>query len=175
MKYFYKVCLLIIFFLPCGLFTQQNSIEQQIQNYEFSKPNLISKGRKLLLDNFMQDSISKVREIMNYFKNEIDDEYHFSLFSHEKCLLGYWTNDYSAINNEIMLIDSNFQNLYRNKIGPQNDVLFYSLRKKSKEEYSELVKQIQSSNLSREDKDFGSISYLVGNPTLVFPQLNKSY
>jgi len=46
------------------LYCQVDSIERQILNYDDSKSVIISKGRSLLLDKFLENDKEKVKEII---------------------------------------------------------------------------------------------------------------
>ncbi|MDD4756584.1 MAG: hypothetical protein PHG29_10945, partial [Prolixibacteraceae bacterium] len=69
-----KITLLLLTLSNC-LFSQVDSIESQILNYEDSKSTIISKGRKLLLDKFVEEDLKKVREIKDYLVKTEDENY----------------------------------------------------------------------------------------------------
>ena len=97
--------LILLFFilmsLPC--FSQVDSsyisVADRIAGYKPSKLELISKGRRMLLDEFRKNNMDAVAEIVHYFEKEINDKNHVGLWPVEQILLYYWIEEYSEIIN----------------------------------------------------------------------------
>ena len=66
----FQITLILLIFSNC-LYSQVDSIKSQILDYEDSKSTIISKGRKLLLDKFIEGDLMKVKEIKDYLINRI--------------------------------------------------------------------------------------------------------
>lgn len=98
--------IIIITLVSVQVFSQIDSTEMQILNYSNSKSVIISKGRSLLLDKFLENDIDKVKEIKNYLINKGNDEDYIALFTTEYWLILYWTNEYEELLNSIVQYDS---------------------------------------------------------------------
>lgn len=70
----FQIALILLIFSNC-LYSQVDSIKSQILNYEDSKSAIISKGRKLLLDKFIEGDLMKVKEVKDYLINTEDENY----------------------------------------------------------------------------------------------------
>tara|TARA_R100000935_G_scaffold793_1_gene2862 strand:- start:228 stop:431 length:204 start_codon:yes stop_codon:yes gene_type:complete len=64
MKHLYFSILFALF--PILLSAQEKDLEQEILNYSESQGEFISKGRRMLLDKFLEGDISKVKEVKDY-------------------------------------------------------------------------------------------------------------
>jgi hypothetical protein len=64
MKKFISFAFVVLLLSNVQILSQTDSLENEIKNYQNSKSDLISKGRRLLLDNFVLNDMNKVREIM---------------------------------------------------------------------------------------------------------------
>ena len=146
----FKITLILVLFSNC-LFSQVDSIKSQIMQYEDSKSTIISKGRKLLLDKFIDGDLTKVREIKNYLVKTEDDNY-IALYPEEYWFVLYWTKDYLELAENIQNFDSAKVDSYYTKIRPLNDMLYIKLNEKSFENESQIKKQIQESDLDSETK-----------------------
>ena len=87
----------ILTFVIFQLFSQVDSTERQILNYDNSKSVIISKGRSLLLDKFIENDRDKVKEIKDYLIEKGEDENYIALYTAEYWLILYWTNEYEEL------------------------------------------------------------------------------
>ena len=150
------------------LFCQIDSVERQILNYDDAKSVIISKGRSLLLDKFLENDMDKVKEIKNYLIEKGEDENYIALYPAEYWLVLYWTNEYEELLTSIMKFEMPFveyhfyptsitrfySSKYDNRIFPLPDMLYAKLLQYSKEKEDEIITQIQSANISFEKKTF---------------------
>ena len=133
------------------LYGQVDSIKSQILGYEDSKSSIISKGRNLLLDKFIEGDLNKVKEIKDYLIKTEDSDY-FALYPDEYWLILYWTKDYNELAEVIQQFDSLKNDSYRTRIRPLNDMLYSKLNEKSLNNEIQLKKQLQDSELDAETK-----------------------
>lgn len=133
------------------LYGQVDSIKTQILGYEDSKSSIISKGRNLLLDKFIEGDLNKVKEIKDYLIKTEDSDY-FALYPDEYWLILYWTKDYNELAEVIQQFDSLKNDSYRTRIRPLNEMLYSKLNEKSLNNEIQLKKQLQDSELDAETK-----------------------
>jgi hypothetical protein len=155
------------------LFCQVDNIEQQILNYDDSKSVIISKGRSLLLDKFLENDIEKVREIKNYLIEKGEDEDYVALYRDEYWLILYWTKEYEQLLNSVKSYSPNSYDEYRSysyswrgyrgwddkRIYPMRDVLFDKLLQSSIENEFEIINQIKSADIDLEEKRFLQLNF----------------
>ncbi|MDH5379664.1 MAG: hypothetical protein OEW75_02355 [Cyclobacteriaceae bacterium] len=134
------------------IFGQVDSIKRQIMQYEESKSIIISKGRNLLLDKFIEGDLQKVKEVKDYLV-QIEDENYFAFYPAEYWFILYWTGDYVELAEDIRNFDPDRFESYNTKIRPSNDMLYNKLNEKSFENESQIKNQIQTSNLDSETKE----------------------
>ncbi|MDD4143269.1 MAG: hypothetical protein PHN68_01405 [Prolixibacteraceae bacterium] len=171
-----KITLLLLTLSNC-LFSQVDSIESQILNYEDSKSTIISKGRKLLLDKFVEEDLKKVREIKDYLV-KTEDENYIALYPAEYWFILYWTNDYMELAEDIQRFDSARVDSYNTRIRPLHDLLYDKLREKSLENESQIKQQIKDSEADLETKQILILNFdwlLLENRQEIYAQdsLNK--
>jgi len=65
---------IIITFVAIHAFSQVDNTERQILYYDDSKSVIISKGRSLLLDKFLENDMDKVKEIKDYLIEKGEDD-----------------------------------------------------------------------------------------------------
>lgn len=151
-----KTCLLLsaLFLLPVLAVGQTDSLEQQILDYAPSKSEIISKGRRLILDSFMADDLDKVEEVKDYLLREVEDENYMALYPAEHWLLLYWTEEFEELLPLLQGVDENFYgNLYQ-KIQPSQDRMFAHIHGKSVAWKTKLEWKISKASLEQEEKDF---------------------
>jgi len=148
---------LILLLCSHSVFSQRDSMKSQILNYEDSKSMLITKGRKLLLDKFMEGDLQKVKEIKDYLVTTEDNDY-FALYPAEYWFILYWTGDYAELANQFQQLDSARVAGYDRKINPVEDLLFVKLKEKSTEHQLELKKQLQEASLDQETSQVLNLS-----------------
>lgn len=146
----FKISLIFILFSNC-LYSQVDSIKSQILDYDDSKSTIISKGRKLLLDKFIEGDLKKVKELKDYLIETEDNDY-FAFYPAEYWFVLYWTKDYTELSENIQQFDSAKVSSYNTRIRPINDMLFNKLKEKSFNSETLLKRQIQDSELDTETK-----------------------
>ncbi len=146
------VLLLILFY--SGVYGQVDSLENQIMEYEDTKSSMISKGRNLILDTFLEKDISKVKDLKDYLMKKGENENYIALYPIEYWLILYWTNEYKELSNSLQKFDSDKAASYNHKIAPPYDMLHKKLQNQSQENFSKLKSQIKESDLPEEEKDF---------------------
>ena len=144
----------ILIFTTTFVFGQNNDIESQILKYEDSKSAIISKGRNLLLDKFIENDFEKVKEIRRYLVTEVEDKDYIALYPIENWTILYWTREYDELLHDIGSYDSTRIMSYQTKIHPNNYMLGFRLEKISIEHADTIREQIKSAELSSEQKDF---------------------
>ena len=133
---------------------QSNDIESQILKYEDSKSIIISKGRSLLADKFLENDIEKVKEIRKYLAEEAEDENYIALYPVENWLILYWTREYEELLNDIILFEPIRIDYYQTKISPNRDALGLILQQRHIEIADTIRNQMKNANLSPEHEDF---------------------
>jgi len=152
----FRIALILLIFSNC-LYSQVDSIKSQILNYEDSKSAIISKGRKLLLDKFIEGDLMKVKEVKDYLIN-IEDENYIAFYPSEYWFILYWTKDYSELAKSIQSFDSTKVASYYNRIRPLNDMLYDKLKEKSFTNEKEIKEQLQIADLNFETKQILSLN-----------------
>jgi hypothetical protein len=150
MKKGFKILLILLLFSNC-IYSQVDSIKSQILDYEDSKSTIISKGRKLLLDKFIEGDLKKVDEIKDYLIKTEDNDY-FALYPAEYWFFLYWTKDYTELAENIQQFDSAKIASYNTRIRPLNDMLYDKLKEKSFNNEAQLKKQLHESEFDSETK-----------------------
>ena len=140
-------------------FAQDDSLKAEILNY--SEPNsvLITKGRQLLLSNFLQGDFKKAQSIQIFLTNEVADSEYFPFYPGEIWLLNFWTNNYAEILNSVVNYDKVLRELNQ-KIRPSDDLLYPNLLRESSYSRAILQDSINQSTLDKIDKDFLSLFLL---------------
>lgn len=152
----FKIALILLLFSNC-LFGQEDSIKSQIMDYDDSKSMIISRGRKLLLDKFIEGDLKKVKELKDYLVKTEDNDY-FAFYPTEYWFVLYWTKDYSELAKDFQSLDSSRVASYNTRIPPPNDMLYVKLKEKSSNNKTQLRKQIQVSELDSETKQVLSLN-----------------
>ena len=146
--------------LSIALFTvvtsaQIDSLERQIMNYGDTKSVIISRGRNLLLDKFLENDISKVKEIKDFLIEKVEDENYIALYPPEYWLILYWTGEYEELANIIVTYDRKAEkSFYEGKIRPPEDLLYQKLEAKSRENSVRIMSQVSLAELTPETRDF---------------------
>ena len=144
----------IITFVIFQAFSQIDSMEKQILNYDDSKSVIISKGRSLLLDKFIENDTDKVKEIKNYLLEKGEDENYIAFYPAEYWLVLYWTNEFEELANSIVKYDSTKIVSYYTRIRPSQDMLYSKLLLKSRENVQTIKNMIQNASIDIEVRDF---------------------
>lgn len=153
----FQITLILLILSNC-LYSQVDSIKSQILNYEDSKSAIISKGRKLLLDKFIEGDLMKVKDIKDYLIKTEDDNY-FAFYPAEYWFVLYWTKDYSELAKSIQSFDSAKVASYNTRIRPLNDMLYDKLKEKSFNNETQIKEQLQISDLDYETKQILSLNF----------------
>jgi hypothetical protein len=177
MKKMKKILITIILtVVSYQLFSQVDSVEQQILNYDDARSVIISKGRSLLLDKFLENDMEKVREIKNYLIEKGEDENYIALYTAELWLILYWTNEYEELltnvknfeNTKMPLVEYHiypttirryYSTRYDNRIFPSPDMLYTKLLQYSQDNKDEIIIQIQDSEIEIEKKRFLQLNF----------------
>ncbi len=152
------------FFLSLGalcliLVVNAQDIAKTINDYEETKSTTISKGRKLLLDQFVSDRIDKVEEVYVYLNDKIADTDYAAFSTFEQINLSCWTRRYKYALKEILYLDSlttarkDGKTAGATRIYPANDMLGTRIYEKTAPVLPSVLQNIETSNLSREEKD----------------------
>ena len=149
MKKGFIFILFLLTFLT-GLYSQTKDIEVQIKEYDESKASIISKGRRLLLDKFIEGDYDKVKEVKDYLV-KIEDENYFAFYSIEYWFILYWTNDYLELTESIKNFKTAISS-YNTRIRPLTDMLYARLQEKSVLNKNQLKLEIEISELDTETK-----------------------
>ena len=152
MKHLYFGLLFILF--PVVLQAQEGDIEQEIKNYSESRSQLISKGRRLLTDTFLEGNIAKVKEIKDYLLTELQNEDYVALYPGEEWLIMYWMGEYDRLQESVLYFNMDSVNKYQRRISPGPDMLYQKLLEKSYDELVMLEDKINNSALGLPTKDF---------------------
>lgn len=166
-----KITLILIVFTNC-LYGQVDSIKTQILKYEDSKSTIISKGRKLLLDKFIEGDLKKVDEIKDYLI-EVEDEDYFSFYPAEYWFISYWTKDYLELAKNIQQFDSAKVASYNTRIRPLNDMLYNKMKERTFEKEIDIKTQIENSDIDAETKQILTLNLdwlLLENRKSIFAQ-----
>jgi len=148
------ILILSLFLQLVPAFSQNDSIRKQILNYNNSKSVIISKGRSLLLDKYIEGDLRKTKEIKDYLINEVENNEYAAFYPIEYWLILYWTQEYKELISDINQIDSFKIASFQRKIKPQNDLLFIKVLDNSRESRSFLISSINRSGLNNTNKDF---------------------
>ncbi|MDR1983469.1 MAG: hypothetical protein LBQ28_01395 [Prevotellaceae bacterium] len=155
-------------------YSQQDSIENEILNYSSTKSDIISKGRRLLLDKFIEGDYAKVKTVKDYLINLEDNDYK-AVFAPEHWLILYWTQEYDTLLTGIKNFKKEENYYNQGKINPQLDLLFKKIKEKSIESEYLLQQFISNSVLQDVEKDFLRLHLyfmLTENPSLYQDTIN---
>ena len=132
----------------------KDNIENEILSYTNSQTQIISKGRLLLADSFMEGDLQKVDEVRNYLLKEVDSENYIALLPGEQWLISYWTGEFYDVLDSVNYYYTKGNKNYQDKIFPPEDRLYYKLVEKSWNELEQLEGEILTSDLNEDQKDF---------------------
>lgn len=148
-------------------------IAKTITDYEETKSTIISKGRKLLLDQFVADRIDKVEEVYTYLNDKVADADYAAFNAFEQINLSCWTRRYEYALKEILYLDSlstarkEVQSSGLSRIYPENDRLSTRIYEKTAPVLPSVLNNIETSELNREQKEVLQLImkdiYLTGN------------
>lgn len=168
----YHLGILFIFFTAV-LPAQDKDLEKEIMQYSESKSDLISKGRRLLTDKFLEGDLAKVKEVKDYLLKEVEDDYYIALYPGEIFMIRYWTGEYEQLVSSIIDLDQEELARYSRKISPPRDMMYVKLIERSWENLEMLENNILDSSLDTQQKDFLLLylNYMVsGEPLMKMDQ-----
>ena len=167
----FKISLILLVLSHC-LYSQDTSVESQILDYEDSKSAIISKGRHLLLDRFVEGDLQKVNEIKDYL-TDIEDQDYFAFYPAEYWFILFWTKDYTEMAESIQEFDTAQIASYNTRIRPLDDMLYDKLLEKTFNNETEIKTQIQESEIDLEIKQVIILNLdrlLLGNRETIYAQ-----
>jgi hypothetical protein len=153
-----RFLIILIVLIPICSFGQNDTIRNEILNNSDSKSEIISKGRRLLLDKFIEGDIQKVKEIKDYLINDVENADYVAFYPIEYWLLLYWTQEYDELTESITGFDSFKSDTFEKSIKPQDDFLFEKVRSKTRDSKFILQIFIEDSDLEDVDKAFLSMN-----------------
>src|ERR1035437_8379246 len=171
-----QIISLLLIFGCFSAFVSSQDIASSIKNNNLSKSDIISRGRNLLLDSYVSGDLDKVNEAYHYLNDKVAND-DFAVFnSFEQIYLGALTKNYTYSLNEILRVDyiSKLSSSIRKKnpIMPNTELLSQKLADNSFFYLHKIIKNIDKSTLSEEDKsmltliltDIFSDSYQINTP-----------
>lgn len=155
MKY---VLFLSLLSISLSSVAQSDSIRSEILKYESSNFEIISKGRRMMIDKLQEEDFQKMAEVKSYLKTEMGKQGLVAFTSMEYWLILYWTQEF-----EELLLD--VENIGYQKDAPRKvqrggytgvfrDGLLAKLKEKSHGQKHILDIIIDNAKLQREHKDF---------------------
>ncbi len=139
---------------------QNNSLKDQILEYDNSTSELISKARKILADKFIEGDIREIKKWRNYLTDSLETVEYLALYEQEKDILALWIEDYRFFLDELKNYIPVSVRTRQNKITPLPDNLYGLLISKTAENYDALLYRINNSEYKDEEKEV-SIMYLM--------------
>lgn len=133
---------------------QQDSLQREILDYPGTKSQIISSGRNLLRDRFLEGDLEKVKEIRNYLMNEVQNEDYLALYPGEYWLLLYWTGEYEELLESIMTFDDAAMKKLQHQIHPPYDMLFSKLQERTGSRKKEVENDLLAGDLQATEEDF---------------------
>lgn len=148
---------LIVFitaFYSLNLVSQNESLRNQIMNYERQDHDFLARGRQMLQDCLEKNDFEKVKEIKDLLLSDNDGNVYNTFYPNEYLFLLYWTKEYDELLDFIMHV--NYLHPISNSLMDisANDGLFYSLKDMSVTNKHSLLNYIDESIISEMDKDF---------------------
>ncbi len=143
-------CCLLLF--PSLLIAQEDSLREEIINYNDKRAKMISNGRRLMLDSFMEGDILKMKEVKDYLiglKNEDYAVFH----PFEYWMILYWTQDFPELLEDIRAFDSTSITAFQQKLKPSKDMLSDKLLEQTVYSFDQIVRFIKSTELSDQHRD----------------------
>lgn len=148
-----------IFFLCLAPLVGQtnDSIRQEILGQPSSKLEILSKGRRLLLENLQKGDLFKVMEIKDALISEADNNVNEVFFPGEYSLILYWTEEYPDLLAYIKSDAGNVENFRSERMLDMlasTDQLYKNISIKSAESYDVIIHFLDEAQLSDVEKDF---------------------
>ncbi|WP_423819602.1 hypothetical protein V5739_03085 [Salinimicrobium sp. TIG7-5_MAKvit] len=144
----------LFFLVFSAMQAQQDSLQQEILDYSNTTSQIISRGRSLLLDKFMERDLQKVSEVRDYLVNEVQNDDYLALYPSEYWLLLYWTTDYEELLHSITSFDDEDWEKMSRQIPPTYDRLFAKLRESTLNSVDQIKNRLRAADLKTVDQDF---------------------
>lgn len=144
------IILLLIAVMGSG---QNNSLKDQILQYDNSTSELISKARRILIDNIIVGEANEIKTWKNYLIDSLESKEYISLYKQEKDLLSFWTDEYDYIISELKNYPFSISSDIEYKIHPLPDNLYRLLLSKTAENVNAFQYRINTSSYTKEEKD----------------------
>ncbi len=156
MRHIATTTFLLIFAISS--FAQNDSIKNQILNYQNNESEIISKARRMLIDRLEANDYEKVNEIKDYLRQEVENQNYLALYTPEYWFILYWTQEFDellkSIENTGYQIDAKETSSINKQIRPLGDDLYEKLKDKSGKEKHLLDIIIENAPLTLEERDF---------------------
>jgi hypothetical protein len=153
-----KIILFLFLLFPLVSIAQIDSIEYEIMNYENTRSEIISKGRRLMTDKLIMDDFQKMKAIKDYLLEKFADIENPVFLDQEYWLILYWTQEFddllSSIEKYIIVSENQEYNGSSNHTFHPEDQLLEQLVKKSNESKNLIEIIINNTGLSDEESDF---------------------
>jgi len=172
-----KTCIIyLLFFILSGMILAKHvehdsvsAIEREILEYEETDLLILSKSRKIIIDNIKTNNLVKVNEIYFYLENKFDKKNMVTFWSVEDWFILLWLELYDELIDKILKYSPE-QNYYNDKVVPPRDMFFEHLQKISSPKKQILLTSIRKSKLERYQKEF---LYLLLEYLLVDPKYSE--
>jgi hypothetical protein len=140
------------------------SVMERIERADFSKSDIISRSRRLLINDFKDGNKMEVERTLRYLQMEIDDEYTHSLWDSERLLLDFWLGNYSNLILVFSIAKPQKSSQDPDVVYPKDEVLYKTLVAILKErDYEEIINDYKSMHFTADANDF---LYLLWNRLL---------
>ena len=152
--------MLVLFFIFSGMIVAQqmdqdsvNTIEKEILEYEDTDLVIISKSRKMIIENIEKHNLQKVKDIYSYLQNKFDKKNTVIFWPAEDWFILLWLELYDELFDKIKKYPPE-QNYYDDKIVPPRDLLFEQIRKITIYEKETILTSIKKAKIEPYQKEF---------------------
>lgn len=154
MKLKLHLAILLISTISMKSFSQNDSLRNQIMNYEQSSHDFLDKGRRLLQDYIVKSDILRVKEVKELLLAENSSNVYNTFYPIEYIYILYWTEEYDELIDFIKQVDFRHPVSNSVRILAQTDNLFTTLFQQTVENKDILLVFIENSDISNMDKEF---------------------
>lgn len=138
----------------CVINAQDKSIGEEILQYSNSKSDIILKGRRMLLDKFVEGDIDQVKVIKDYLCNEVEDNDYLAFYPVEYWLILYWTQEYETLATHILNFETDGMSTFKKQIKPMSMGVYEKILDKTRASKELLELEVLNSSVSEENKAF---------------------
>jgi hypothetical protein len=170
---------LLLASLSSFVFSQNDSLETAILQYDNKQLVLIQNGRSMLLEHVMAGEVEKATALQHYLETKVENDDYLALYEYEKWLLDIWAGRYYKILTEFRnLSDSTLAFESSRGIPPPNDLLAEKLVQKLASEKTAIFQQLDKSGLESADREFLKLfaewlMYIGESPAVSVAQINE--